>query len=148
MNNDESGAAIERSLFDALDALKQGDVTPWVGMFHDDGVMEFPYAPPGNPGRLDGKQEIAGYMEHYPEHIAIKSVEKRGAYAADGVLVVEFTADGVAVPTGNSFIMNYIGVIRHEDGRIRHYRDYWNPLVALEAMGRSDGLLDNGENAR
>lgn len=148
MNDTASGAAVERSLFAALDALKRSDVTAWVDMFHEDGVMEFPYAPPGNPARLNGKEEIAGYMAAYPEHVKINSVSRRGAYQSDGVLVVEFGAEGTAVPTGNAFIMEYVGVITHEAGKIRHYRDYWNPLVAVQAMGGSEAMLKDGEVAR
>ena len=148
MNDTASGSAVERSLFAALDALKRGDVAPWVEMFHEDGVMEFPYAPPGNPARLNGKGEIAGYMAAYPEHVAIKSVSRRGTYQSDGVLVVEFGAEGTAVPTGNAFKMDYVGVITHGGGKIRHYRDYWNPLVAIQAMGSPDAMLQTDGGAR
>ncbi len=145
MHHEESSAAVERSLLAALDALKNSDTGPWIGMFEDSGVMEFPYAPPGNPERLDGKAAIANYMAHYPEVIAIESVSHRGSYAANDVLVVEFRLTGTAVPTGNPFVMDYVGVIRHAEGRIAHYRDYWNPLVAQQALGSNDALV--GANA-
>jgi len=58
----EAGSASESMLFDALEGLERGDVKPWVDMFRDDGVMEFPFAPPGYPSRLDGKAAIAEYM--------------------------------------------------------------------------------------
>ena len=66
MTTTEAGSAAESLLFDALEGLKQGDVKPWVDMFHDDGVMEFPFAPPGYPARLDGKAAIADYVRTYP----------------------------------------------------------------------------------
>jgi hypothetical protein len=31
-------------------------------------------------------------------------------------------------------------VVTVRDGEIRHYRDYWNPLAAAEAMGGSADL--------
>ena len=53
MTTNEAGVSAERLLFGALDALRLGDTNPWAEMFHDDGVMEFPYAPPGFPERLN-----------------------------------------------------------------------------------------------
>jgi ketosteroid isomerase-like protein len=110
-------------------------------MFHDDGIMEFPYAPPGNPAKLGSKAEIADYMKGYPEHISVGLVSRRGVYHSEGVMVVEFNLTGTAVPTGNAFAMDYVGIIQHRTGKIEHYRDYWNPLEAMQALGASDALL-------
>ena len=135
------GLAAERMLFDALGALKRGDVRPWVEMFHDDGVMEFPYAPPGFPGRLDGKAAIAEYMRTYPEHLSIERVVRRAVYHCDDVMVAEFACEATVVTNGNRFEMNYVGVVKTEGGKVKHYRDYWNPLVALQAVGGHEALL-------
>jgi uncharacterized protein len=138
------GLAAEPMLFDALDALKRGDVRPWVDMFDDDGVMEFPYAPPGFPSRLDGKAAIAEYMRTYPDHLSIERVIPRAVYHCDDVMVVEFACESRVVTNGARFEMNYIGVVKTEDGKVKHYRDYWNPLVALQAMGAHEALLAFG----
>jgi uncharacterized protein len=141
MTDITSGQQVEEMLLASLEALKQADVGPWIEMFHDHGAMEFPYAPPGNPTHLNGKAEIAGYMQGYPEHVCVRTVSLRGAYHSDGVMVVEFTMTGTAVPTGNAFIMEYVGIIQHNAGKIDHYRDYWNPLVVQQAMSVSDTQL-------
>lgn len=141
MTNNISGQQVEEQLFASLDALTRADVGPWIEMFHDDGIMEFPYAPPGNPAKLGNKAEIADHMKGYPEHISVGLVSRRGVYHSEGVMVVEFNATGTAVPTGNAFSMDYVGIIQHRNGKIEHYRDYWNPLVAIQAMGASDALL-------
>ena len=36
--------------------------------------------------------------------------------------------------TGEPFEQRYISVIRLRDGYIVHYRDYWNPIAALQTM--------------
>lgn len=128
-----------RLLFPALDALLRGDVQPWVDMFHEDGVMEFPYAPPGWPRRLRGQQAIAAYLRPYPERISVERVLRREVHACGPVAVAEFTCRSVARRTGVRFDMDYVGVFTVEQGKVRRYRDYWNPLVALEVMG-GDGL--------
>lgn len=141
MTNNISGQEVEAQLFASLDALTRADVGPWIQMFHEDGVMEFPYAPPGNPSRLGSNAQIATYMKAYPEHISVGLVSRRGVYHSKSIMVVEFNATGTFVPTGNAFSMDYVGIIRHRAGKIEHYRDYWNPLVALQAMDASDAKL-------
>lgn len=136
--------SVEAMLLNALDALKSGNVEPWVGMFADDGVMEFPYAPPGYTPRLEGKAAIADYMKSYPDHVAVREVIPGRMLWCGSVMVVEFTLEARAVPTGRDFRMQYVGVIDVEAGRIKRYRDYWNPLVAIEAMGGSEAVLSLG----
>jgi uncharacterized protein len=138
MTQQESNLAAEHMLFGALDNLKRGDTDAWVAMFHDDGVMEFPYAPPDMPQKLNTKSEVADYMKGYNEHVSIRTVKRRAVYHTGNTMVVEFSCEGNAVSTGNKFAMDYISVIMHQAGRIKHYRDYWNPLVAQKAMGIGD----------
>jgi ketosteroid isomerase-like protein len=148
MTTTEAGSAAESLLFDALEGIKQGDVKPWVDMFHDDGVMEFPFAPPGYPARLDGKAAIADYMRTYPDHLSIEGVIRRGVYHCGNVIVVEFACDATAVASGNTFRMDYVGLLTVVDGKLKLYRDYWNPLVAIRAMGGLDAVLAVGSEGR
>ncbi|MBB3131354.1 hypothetical protein FHS19_006074 [Paenibacillus rhizosphaerae] len=37
--------------------------------------------------------------------------------------------------TGNPYNQTYISVVRTKDGPIESYRDFWNPLVAIESVG-------------
>lgn len=137
----ENNLADESLLFDALDALRRGDVQPWVEMFHDDGVMEFPYALPGFPKRLDGKTAIAEYMRSYPERVSIERIVRRAVHHCGNVMVAEFACEGTAVATGNRFEMSYVGIMTVLNGKLKHYRDYWNPVVAIQALGGPNALL-------
>jgi ketosteroid isomerase-like protein len=148
MTTTEADLAAERLLFDALEALRRGDVHRWAEMFHDDGVMEFPYAPPGFPACLDGKAAIAEYMRSYPNHLSIERVIRRGVYHCGDVMVVEFSCDATAVATGNAFRMDYVGLLTIVDGKLKRYRDYWNPLVAISAMGGADTVLAMGREGQ
>jgi ketosteroid isomerase-like protein len=62
-----------------LRLLLDKDVPGWVGPWADDGVMEFPFAPEGRPERLAGKEAVAAYMRHHPDHIAPLAVLRPGA---------------------------------------------------------------------
>lgn len=142
--SDKQAAAVEQMLFDALEAIVRGDMKPWSEMFHDKGAMEFPYAPPGFPRLLDGKPAIEAYMRGYPDHVSMTRFERKGVYHSDGVMVVEFSGEGVSVPGGASIAMQYVGVIAHSDGKIDHYRDYWDALAAVMAMGGLEALQSMG----
>jgi len=54
-------------------------------------------------------------------------------YAED--VVFEFTCEGRAVSTGVAYDQTYISVVTLRNGRIARYKDYWNPLVTLAALG-------------
>lgn len=135
---------VETRLYDALHALKRSDVAPWVDMFAENGIREFPYAPPNCPTMLGGRQAIADYMRSYPDHIAVHEVQPDRVHRCEDTLVVEFALEITIVPTGRELHMRYVGVIELEAGKIKRYRDYWNPLLAMQAMGEPDAVLALG----
>lgn len=114
-----------------LRLLLDKDIDGWAGLWHEDGIMEFPFAPEGNPRRLEGSEAVAGYMRGYPDHIDLHAFPSVRVHRtqAPGTIVVEMDATGRVVPTGAPFEMTYIAVVTVEDGLITHYRDYWNPLA-------------------
>jgi hypothetical protein len=48
------------------------------------------------------------------------------------VAIVEMTATGTLKGTGEPYEQPYVVVLTANDGRIVRYRDYWNPLKALD----------------
>ena len=127
----------------ALERLVNKDTAGWVSMFAEDGAMEFPYAPPGYPERLDGRAAIAEYMRGYPDIVDLTSfhIEAFHRTVNPDVAIVEFSVSARAVPTNRPYTMRYVGVITLRGGEIVHYRGYWNPLVAAAAFGGADALV-------
>ncbi|MFE2353852.1 nuclear transport factor 2 family protein [Streptomyces parvulus] len=119
-----------------LRLLLDKDIDSWVGLWAEDGVMEFPFAPEGRPRRLEGREAVAAYMRHYPDHIDLHDIpELRIHETTDpATVVVEMRAVGRLVRTGAPYDMTYVAVVTVEGGRFTSYRDYWNPLV-LQAPG-------------
>lgn len=119
-----------------LRLLLAGDIPGWVGLWAEDGVMEFPFAPPEWPRRLEGREAVADYMRPYPDHIDLHDfpeADLRIHQTADPrTLVAEMRATGRLVRTGDPHDMAYVAVVTFDaDGLITAYRDYWNPLAAL-----------------
>lgn len=119
-----------------LRLLLDKDIPGWVDLWHEDGVMEFPFAPEGWPGRLEGRQAVADYMRHYPDHVDLHDFPdvKVHLTADEETIVVEMRGVGRLVETDSPFDMTYIAVVTVKGGRITAYRDYWNPL-ALQRPG-------------
>lgn len=107
-------------------------------LFADDVVFEFPYAPDGLPKRLEGKAALAAHLERLGPLLSFGSMELDNVYAVGESVIFEFSCRGKGVATGAPYDQVYISVVTLREGRIAHYRDYWNPLVVLTALGGTE----------
>ena len=53
---------IKQIVEEQLASLLRADVDAWIDWWHEDGVFEFPFSPPGYPKAIKGKPAIADYM--------------------------------------------------------------------------------------
>ena len=75
-------------------------------------------------------------MTDYPSRISIDGVDELRVHPAldPNVVVVEMTIRGRAVETNKTYNQQYVIVAEARDGKLAHYREYWNPLVSAEAL--------------
>ncbi|WP_371526399.1 nuclear transport factor 2 family protein [Streptomyces sp. NBC_01283] len=127
----------------SLDLLLAKDIDGWVGLWAPDGIFEFPFALPGAPRRLVGREAVRDYMADYPDHIDLRSFEDLTVHRTDDpeTIVVELRGTGRAVATGRPFDMPYIQVVTVQEGRITRFRDYWNGALAADVF---DGEIPVG----
>ncbi|MGH3640456.1 MAG: nuclear transport factor 2 family protein [Mycobacterium sp.] len=120
----------------AMTAISSGDVEGWLAQCTDDVVVEFPFAPPGRPRRVAGRDAVGRYLRAYPGQIEFDEVTNLDVHQTvdPDTAVIEMTATGRVKATGAPYEMSYVVVLKTVDGRMSLYRDYWNPLVALEAL--------------
>ncbi|MFF8644211.1 nuclear transport factor 2 family protein [Streptomyces sp. NPDC015345] len=123
-----------------LELLLAKDFEGWVDLWADDGTFEFPFAPPGAVRHLEGKPAIRAYMSAYPHHVDLHAFPDTRVHRTGDpdVVIAEMRAEGRSVATGQPFEMSYVAVVTVKNGLITHYRDYWNPLTALEVAGGTD----------
>lgn len=127
------------------------DMAGFIDLYADNAIMEFPFAPPGWPGRLEGRAAVHEYLIDYPDWLDLRDITNMTVHRTDDpqVIIAEFSAEGFVVATGKPYEAHYIVVLTIQDGRIAHYRDYWSPLV-LDGMtdgptdGSTDGPTDGG----
>ncbi|RJQ67886.1 nuclear transport factor 2 family protein [Pseudonocardiaceae bacterium YIM PH 21723] len=120
----------------SMDLMLAKDIQSWLDLWAEDGVMEFPFAPPGWPTRLEGRSAIADYMRDYPDHIDLHEIQFLHLHQTTDpdTVVAETRGLGRILATGAPFDMTYIVVATTRDGLFTGYRDYWSPL-AVEQPG-------------
>ena len=123
------------------DALRPGTET-LLDMMTDDVSFEFPFALPDGIKVIEGKAALAAYLPKVGELFTIEALSlERALVSRDGGTgVLEFTSSAYANASGARYDQTYVSVVDLSDGLISRYRDYWNPLVVLSAVGGADAV--------
>lgn len=127
-------------VFAAHLALIGTDVEAWSDLLAEDAIVEFPYASAlGSPSRLEGKPAILNHMK-----IAVAQLQnwvftnvREYQTLIPNVLFAEFHGKAVFVATGQLYQQDYVVRLETKNGKIIHYREYWNPVPILEIVGSS-----------
>ena len=129
-------AMLRRVLGDRL----RPDAETFPDMFAVDGVLEYPYAPPGLNTPIAGQAAIIANFEKIRKLLRIDGVADVSEIEASDpdVVVLEFSGRGEGLITKEVYDQRYISVIRMRDGNIVHYKDYWNPIAFLRAVKGSE----------
>jgi uncharacterized protein len=144
-------AASPRAVVDqALQFVLDYDLNGYLELFAANGSLEFPFAPPGVPARMKGRDQIGAALLPLWEQ-AWEAGWRSTGYSPivvhetlnPEVVIAEFDLYGEVATTKETLQMSFIHVYRVRDGRIVWLRDYWNPQALsgqLEAT-TSNGLL-------
>ncbi|ALG14718.1 hypothetical protein AOZ06_11560 [Kibdelosporangium phytohabitans] len=127
-----------------LDLLLAKDMDAVADLWAEHGVGEFPFAAGNSPKHLAGREEVRQYLAGYPDLMDVRDIPEVTVHHTrqPDTIVVEFTANGRTVRTGEPYQLDYIAVITVQDGLITRYRDYWSPLATATAAGTLPELLD------
>ncbi len=100
-------------------------------LFTEDGVMEFPYALEGRPKRVAGRAALAEYLGSLNDRLAIDSNSEPVVHWTrdPNVVIVEFSIVAHLRSNGEQHDQVYIDVLTLENGKIKNFRDYWNPIL-------------------
>ena len=123
-----------QAYFDAGEAL---DVARIAAFFAEDALFELPFAPAGFPGRHEGREAIAAFLQQFPKYYRrIRLLDRRITPLGDGSgVVAEYRGEWENLK-GRPYNNTYIALIRIREGRIVHMREFFNPLVWLESVQR------------
>jgi ketosteroid isomerase-like protein len=130
---------------DAHLALVARDLEPWLALFADDAVIEFPYAAGmGVPARLQGKDAIRSYFARATQvfqNFSFRDV-RRHATPDPNLAIAEAHGSATIATTSRPYEQDYVFFVECRDGLIVRYREYWNPVAAHESFGGVDRVSD------
>jgi uncharacterized protein len=118
---------------------------PWIEVLAEDVVIETPFAPPGQPGRIAGR---AGFLAvaragRATMPVRFESCRVTALYETADVAVIEYELAGTVLTTGRQAAMPFIGVLRARAGRIVLWREYQNVLAIAHTLGRLPDLVSS-----
>ncbi|MET0424254.1 MAG: nuclear transport factor 2 family protein [Actinoplanes sp.] len=101
------------------------------GLLADDVVIEWPFAAPGRPRRIEGRaafEAMAG-VQRAAMPFRLDEFQLDTAHRTDDpeVTVLEYRLGGVIA--GERRSAAFVSVIRQRDGRIAHWREYQDTLA-------------------
>ena len=102
----------------------------------DDVVYEVLYDFPGWPRTIQGRTDLMAQFRAYSDNIALQSADKLIVYKTDNgqVFVMEYEVHGTILATGAKYNNRFCSIIKIENRKIAHWRDYMDSLAAWNAL--------------
>ena len=118
--------------------ILSGDADGFADLFAPDAVIEAPFAPPGAPARLVGREAIREYARHVvASPLRLEDFEVAELYQTPDpeVVIAEMRAKATVITTGQSVAATSIQILRIRDGQIVLFRDFADPRVLADVIG-------------
>lgn len=128
----------EAAVREFLDALEQKDMQKFASVWAEDAIQDMPYAPEGFPQRLVGKNNLIKHYAAWPENSGDADFTSQLVFYPmqnPEMVFVEFKGDVDIVPTGRKYNQHYGGLFHVENGKIKLFREYFNPEPFKYAFG-------------
>jgi ketosteroid isomerase-like protein len=133
-----------REVADEVRRMVAGEGVVFADLFALDGVLAYPFALPGLPSELQGRDAIRAFFGARGEQrqlFAMEGVEALVRETDDPeVVVTEITHHGWSHVNGAPYRFTALGVIRVRNGEIVRYDDYMDPIAMARLLGRTDQL--------
>lgn len=123
-------------------ALVRGALGDLVGGEHffdivaDEVVYEVLYDIAGWPRVIRGRADLMAQFRGYCDHVQIQSADNLVARKTDDgrVVIIEYEVHGAILATGVNYNNRFCSIIRIENRKIAHWRDYMDSLAAWNAL--------------
>ena len=133
-----------REVAEQVRRMVAGEGVVFADLFAADGVIAYPFALPGHPPELRGREAIQAFYAGMGERRELFEMEGIEAVIRETddpeVVVTEITHHGRSRVTGAPYRLTALGVIRVRDGEIVRYDDYMNPIALAQMLGRTGDL--------
>jgi uncharacterized protein len=102
-----------------------------------DGITyEVLYDFPGWPRIVQGRADLMARFRGYGDHIELQSADRLITHKADNgrVVVIEYEVHGTVLETSMKYNNRFCSIIKIENRKIAHWRDYMDSLAAWNAL--------------
>ena len=133
-----------REVAEQVRKMVAGEGVAFADLFAADGVLAYPFAPPGRPPELRGRDAIRAFfggLGRSRELFTMAGVDAVTWQTDDPeVVITQITHHGTSHVAGAPYQFTALGVIRVRDGMIARYEDYMDPIALARLLGRSGDL--------
>jgi ketosteroid isomerase-like protein len=121
---------VRRALGDLVDGEHFFDIVA------DDVVYEVLYEFPGWPRIIQGRADLMARFRGYGDNIELQSADKLITHTTDNgrIVVIEYEVHGSILATGVKYDNRFCSVVKIENRKIAHWRDYMDSLAAWNAL--------------
>jgi len=133
-----------REVVEQVRRMVAGEDVVFADLFAADGVLRYPFAPPGMPRELKGSDSIRAYhgASSARSMLVMECVDVIVRETDDPeVVVAEIEHHGYSHGTGGPYRFRALGVIRVRAGEIVEYDDYMDPIALAALLGRTSDLV-------
>lgn len=102
----------------------------------EDIVYEVLYDIPGWPRVIKGRAPLMAAFRAYVDNIALQSADKSMVHKTAGGhgIVIEYEVHGTILATGVTYDNRFCSIVKIENRKIAHWRDYMDSLAAWNAL--------------
>jgi ketosteroid isomerase-like protein len=102
----------------------------------DETTYEVLYEAPGWPRIITGRADLMAAFRGYVGAIALQSTDKLVVHKTDNgnTVVIEYEVHGTILATGVKYDNRFCSIVRIENRKIAHWRDYMDSLAAWNAL--------------
>ena len=118
-----------------LHGISQNNIDELSSIFHENAVMEFPYALRGLNDKINGLESILAYFQKIPFTWKLKKDCKIEIhFNKQDHIVAEYEGIESFKRTGRVYNQQYVCLLKVKDGKIIHFKEYFNPITRFEGM--------------
>jgi uncharacterized protein len=134
-----------REVVEQVRRMVAGDGVVFADLFSADGVLRYPFAPPGMPREIKGRDAMREYHGAASSRRSLLEIEGVDMVVRDTddpeVVVVEIEHHGYSHGSGGPYRFRALGIVRVRDGEIVEYDDYMDPIALAALLGRTQDLV-------
>jgi ketosteroid isomerase-like protein len=99
-------------------------------------IYEVLYDIAGWPRVIRGRTDLMGQFGGYCDNVALQSADKLITHKTDDghAVVIEYEVHGTILATGVKYDNRFCSIIKIENRKIAHWRDYMDSLAAWNAL--------------